>query len=192
MKKQKKIKRYGAGRVALFFLIGIVVGAILLCAAFYALENYADVDWRTYVEEQLIPQALAIIAAVGTACLALKPVIDRVALTVNSVISKFKSATDDVNATVTSSAKSEAATYEMMQQFANLREEITEIRELARQMPELIETVNAISRGVDDNTEISRVGFGSMIELTKSGASKRIMRIGARKTEDVTNDTEEA
>lgn len=192
MKKQKKIKRYGAGRVALFFLIGIVVGAILLCAAFYVLENYADVDWRTYVEEQLIPQALAIIAAVGTACLALKPVIDKVALTVNSVISKFESATDDVNATVTSSAKSEAATYEMMQQFADLREEITEIRELARQMPELIETVNAISRGVDDNTEISRVGFGSMIELTKSGASKRIMRIGARKTEDVTNDTEEA
>ena len=175
MKKNKEKKKYGAGRIVLCCIITFIIGAIGMCAAFYALENQSDIDWQSYIEHTLIPNAIAIVTAVGTACLALKPIIDRIAMVVTSVVDKFKSATDDVNAAVSSSAKSEAEVYESRREIAEIRAEIEEIRACTKLIPEALTVINEARDEIIKNTAISKLGFGSMAEHIKNGAAKRII-----------------
>lgn len=177
MKKEKKKekKKYGAGRIVLCCVIAFIIGAVGMCGVFYVLRNHSDIDWQTYIEHTLIPNAIAIVAAIGTALLTLKPIITNIASVVTSVVDKFKSATEDVNATVTSSAKSEAEVYESRREIAELRAEIEEIRECAKLIPEALAVINETRTELINNTEISKLGFGSMGELVKKGSARRIM-----------------
>ena len=181
--KNKEKKKHSTGKIVLCCIIAFIVGAVGMCVAFYALENHSDVDWQSYIEHTLIPNAIAIVVSVGTALFALKPIIDKIATVVMSVVEKFKSATEDVSATVTSSARSEAEVYESRREIAELREEIEEIRECARLIPEALAVINEARNEIINNTEISRLGFGSMAEHVKNGAAKRIMNLKAVKTE---------
>ncbi len=181
--KNKEKKKHSTGKIVLCCIIAFIIGAVGMCVAFYVLENHTDIDWQYYIEHTLIPNAIAIIVSIGTACFALKPIIDRIATVVTVVVDKFKSATDDVNATVTSAARSEAEVYESRREIAELREEIDEIRECARLIPEALAVINEARDEILNNTEISKLGFGSMAEHVKNGAAKRIMNLKATKTE---------
>lgn len=183
MKNKKEKKKYGAGRVFFCSLIAFVIGAIGMCAAFYVLETRTDIDWQYYIEHTLIPNAIAIISAVGTACLVLKPSVDKICAIVNSVVDKFNSVTENVSATVSSSAKSEAEVYESRREIAELKSEIKEIRECARLLPEAVKVIDETKRELEKNTEISKLGFGSMSEHIKNGAAKRIMNLKTVKEE---------
>ena len=188
MKKEKK--KYGIGRVILAFVIGLVIGAVLLCIAYYALREKGSLDWRTYIEEQLVPQAIAIAVSVGAALLAYKPVINGVASTVSAVIEKFKGATDDVNATVTASAKSRADVEAAVEEFGKIKDTVEEIRQNAAMLSGIAEELSAVRASVRDNVAISKLGFGSMIEHTKSGASREIMKIGEEVCSDGNEEAE--
>lgn len=174
MSKTKVKKKHSTGTVVLWCIVMFILGAFAMCGAFYALSEHTDVDWRGYIENTLIPNAIAIVAAIATALLTLKPIITSIANTVNAVIGSFKQATADVNATVTSSAKSEAEVYESRREFGEIKAEIAEIRECAKLLPEALEIIKGTRSELKENTEISKLGFGSMSELTKNGAARRI------------------
>lgn len=188
--KNKENKKYGAGRIVLCCIIAFIIGAVGMSVAFYVLKNHSDIDWQYYIEHTLIPNAIAIVAAISTACLTLKPIIVKIAELATSVVDKFKSATEDVSATVVSSAKSEAEVYENRREIAELRAEIEEIRECARLIPETLTVINEARDEIINNTEISKLGFGSMAEHVKNGAAKRIMNLKAAKTESEVSEDE--
>lgn len=183
MSKNKEKKKHSTGKIVLCCIITFIVGAVGMCVAFYALENHSDVDWQSYIENTLIPNAIAIVSSISAALLLLRPIIVNTAKVLIEVIGKFKQATEDVSATVTSSARSEAEVYESRREIAELREEIEEIRECARLIPEALAVINEARDEIINNTEISRLGFGSMAEHVKNGAAKRIMNLKAVKTE---------
>ena len=181
MKKEKK--KYGAGRIALFWIIGLLIGAGGMCVAFYALENHTDINWHVYIEETLVPNAMAIVAAIATALLALKPIITNIANTVTAVVGRFKQVTSDVNETVKSSARSEEEVYQSRLEIAAMREEIKQIRELATLIPGAVEAIADTRQRVNTNSEMSRLAFGSMNELVKNGAARQIMEYTSAKEE---------
>lgn len=174
MSKTKVKKKHSTGILLMWCLVMFILGAFAMCGVFYLLSEHTDVEWRSYIENTLIPNAIAIVAAIATALLTLKPIITSIANTVNAVIGSFKQATDDVNATVTSSAKSEAEVYESRREFNEIRAEIAEIKECARLLPEALAIINETRSELKTNTEISKLGFGSMSELTKNGAARKI------------------
>ena len=183
MSKNKVKKKHSTGKIVLCCIIAFIIGAVGMCAAFYVLNKHVDIDWQYYIEHTLIPNAIAIIVSIGTACLALKPIIDKIAGVVMVVVDKFKSATDDVNATVTSAARSEEEVYQSRREFAEIRAEIEEIRECAKLLPEAVKVIEQTKKELQKNTEISKLGFGSMAEHVKNGAAKRIMNLKVEKAE---------
>lgn len=189
--KNKNKKTYGAGRIVFFCIIAFIIGAVVMCAAFYVLENKTDVDWAAYIENVLIPNGIAIVVAIGTTCLALKPIIDKIALVVTSVVDKFKQATDDVNATVSSSARSEEEVYQSRREISEMKQSIEDIKTLVSDMPEAMKVMRETRRGVAENNEMSRLGFGSMNELVKNGAARRITSYrGVNDESEVSEDEE--
>lgn len=185
MSKTKVKKKHSTGILVLWCVVMFILGAFAMCGVFYALSEHTDVDWRSYIENTLIPNAIAIVAAIATALLTLKPIITSIANTVTAVIGSFKQAMADVNATVTSSAKSEAEVYESRREFNEIRAEIAEIKECARLLPEAVAVLNETRSELEANTAISRLGFGSMSELTKNGAA-RIITDGKAKASERT------
>lgn len=179
MSKTKEKKKHSTGALLMWCIITFILGAAVMCGAFYLLTEHAQVDWAEYIENTLIPSAIAIVAAIGTSCLALKPIIDKIALVVSSVIEKFKQATDDVNATVASSARSEEEVYQSRLQIAELKESVEEIKSLARDIPEALAVIRETRNSVAESCEMSRLGFGSMNELVKNGAARRISDLHA-------------
>lgn len=174
MSKNKVKKKHSTGTVVLWCLVMFILGAFAMCGAFYALSEHADVEWRSYIENTLIPNAIAIVTSLTATLLILRPAITNLVNTVIPVINSFRQATQDVNATVTSSAKSEAEVYESRREFNDIRAEIAEIRECAKLLPEAVAIINETRAELKANTEISKLGFGSMSELTKNGAARRI------------------
>lgn len=174
MSKNKVKKKHSTGTVVLWCLVMFILGAFAMCGVFYALSEHADVEWRSYIENTLIPNAVAIVTSLTATLLILRPAITNLVNIVIPVINSFRQATQDVNATVTSSAKSEAEVYESRREFNDIRAEITEIRECAKLLPEAMAIINETRAELKANTEISKLGFGSMSELTKNGAARRI------------------
>lgn len=174
MSKTKEKKKHGTGALILWCFITFILGAAAMCGVFYLLSEHVKVDWAEYIEGVLIPNGIAIVAAIGTSCFALKPIIDKIALVISNVIDKFKQATDDVKATVASSAKSEEEVYQSRREIAELKESVEQIKLLASDIPEALQVIRETRSSVAENNEMSRLGFGSMSELVKNGAARRI------------------
>lgn len=189
MSKTKVKKKHSTGILVLWCFIMFILGAFAMCGVFYALSEHADVEWRSYIENTLIPNAIAIVTSIGAAIVLLRPIIVNIATIVAEAASKFKQATDDVNASVTSSARSEEEVYKSRQEIASMRAELAEIRELASILPGVAAAVDDTKRRVDTNNKMSKLAFGSMSELVKNGTARQIS--GYLPAKDVEGSVEE-
>lgn len=181
--KNKAKKKHSTGILVLWCFVMFILGAFAMCGVFYALSEHADVEWRSYIENTLIPNAIAMVTSLAATLLILKPSITSIVNMLKAVISLFKQATDDVNATVTSSARSEAEVFQSRQEIAELRAELNAIRDSVSLIPEALSIIKDTKEGVEDIGEVSRIGFGSMAEHVKNGAAKRIMNLKAARSE---------
>lgn len=190
MSKNKVKKKHSTGTVVLWCFVMFILGAFAMCGAFYALSEHADVEWRSYIENTLIPNAVAIVTSLAATLLILRPAITNIVNIILPVINSFKQATDDVNATVTSSARSEEEVYQSRQEIASIRAELDAIKESVALLPTVLSIIKDTKEGVEDIGEVSRIGFGSMAEHVKNGAAKRIMNLKAAKAERSAEDDE--
>ena len=143
------------------FFIGFLVGVLLgsgLCFLIYFL-TVGDVAWKEYLENEIIPNAVVVLTAIGTIMLAAMPVISKISTAVN----KFDKATKDVNSTVTNNGKNE-------QKIASLEERL-----------------GKIETAVQNTEEIVRIGFCNNDELVKKGYAKEIAKVGQDNEEKVEN-----
>lgn len=143
------------------FFIGLLVGVLLgagLCFLIYFL-TVGDVAWKEYLENEIIPNAVVVLTAIGTIMIAAMPVISRISAAVN----KFDKATKDVNSTVTNNGKNE-------QKIASLEERL-----------------GKIEAAVQNTEEIVRIGFCNNDELVKKGYAKEIAKVGQDNEEEVEN-----
>lgn len=208
---RNKNKGRRAGAFLIGALLGLIIGAVAVGALFYVLQEKSGIDWREYVEGTLIPQAIAVVASIGTACLFLKPTVDKIAAVVAAVVEKFKSVTEDVSATVTQSARSEEEIYENRLEIAgmkslveglgkNVGEALTALDSAAEAGKDIRRMLSAIEESVScnkelrdsvgdiltlarQNKEIAQLAFGSMDELVKKGSARRIMTIASGEEE---------
>ncbi len=148
-------------KIGVKFFIGLLVGVLLgagLCFLIYFL-TVGDVAWKEYLENEIIPNAVVVLTAIGTIMIAAMPVISKISTAVN----KFDRATKDVNSTVTDNWKNE-------QKIASLETRLDNI-EMAAQ-----------------NTEkIVRIGFCNSDELVKKGYAKEIAKVGQGDEKKVEN-----
>ena len=162
--------------ILLGLMLGLIVGAVAMAAAFYLTEGSTDVDFAAYVEDVLIPNVLTAVAAVGAMALAFKPQIDKICEAIASVIEKFKSATEDVRATAESSAESEIRSLEGLSRVAEFASAVEAVKSAVDEAKALVTEVQGSSSEIK---EMLRLGFGNSDELVRKGAAKRIMKIGA-------------
>ena len=188
--KNKEKKKHSTGILVLWCFIMFILGAFAMCGVFYALSEHADVEWRSYIENTLIPNAVAIVTSLAATLLILRPAITNIVNIILPVINSFKQATDDVNATVTSSARSEEEVYKSRQEIASIRAELDAIKESVALLPTVLSIIKDTKEGVEDIGEVSRIGFGSMAEHVKNGAAKKIMNLKAIRSERSAEDDE--
>ncbi len=138
----------GKTKFVLGMVVGIIVGVLIACGVYYL--TVGKVEWEEYIKNDLIPNAVTVLTAVGTICVAAIPVANKII----KAASKFNSATHDVKETVKNNSKNE-------DRIANLETSINRIESVAA------------------NTEqIVRLGFCNTDELVKKGYAVEIAKVG--------------
>lgn len=166
--------------ILLGVVLGLIMGAVAIAAVFYMTEGASDVDLAEYIEGVLIPNVLTAVAAVGTVALAFKPQIDRIADAIGKVIDKFVGATEDVRATVESSAQSEAEARESLSRVAEFASAVEAVKSAVDEAKTLVAEVQGSSGEIK---EMLMLGFGNTDELVRKGKARQIMKIGEREKE---------
>ena len=154
-------------KVILTFLLGAVIGVILAVGVY--MYTYGDVEWETYIEEELLPNAVIALTSVGALCGAALPIINRV----NGTLVSFDKATDDVQKTV---ASDERIVAEVSAYRQEIREAVSEIRSIKEEISDRIAPVETSARNIE---RIVHIGFGNNKELVEGGFAAAIEEVGA-------------
>lgn len=139
----------------LLIFLGIILG-VGGTVGFYFL-TMGDIAWQEYLETKLIPNAVIVISAVGTLCVAALPIINKVQL----ALDKFGKATDDIDTTVKSGKRTDDAIYEQNEKIASFKGELDDIKAL-----------------VGDTKEMVRIGMCHTKELVINGYAAEIAKVG--------------
>ena len=157
----------------LIFILGLALG--VLGAAGIYLYTQGDVEWLTYLEDELIPTAVLALSSVSALCFALIPIVNKV----NGTLIKFDTATSDVKATVASDKL-------MVDEVRGYREELTAMRSdinnavdtVRATKGEIAQMIAPIEESAKNIEKIVHVGFEHNEELVKGGYAAAIAKVG--------------
>lgn len=138
----------------LFILLGLLLG-IGGAVGFYLL-TMGEIAWQEYLETKLIPNAVIVISAIGSLCVAAIPIISKV----RAALDKFDKATNDINETVQTGRRTDDALYEQDAKIAELKAEMEHIRFTA-----------------DETKEMLRIGLCNTKELVVNGYAAEIAKV---------------
>ena len=139
----------------LLIFLGIVLG-IGGAVGFYFL-TMGEIAWQEYLETKLIPNAVIVISAVGTLCVAALPIINKVQL----ALDRFGKATDDIDATVKNGKRTDDELFAQNEKIATFKAELDEIKQLT-----------------EDTKEMVRIGMCHTKELVVNGYAAEIAKVG--------------
>lgn len=138
----------------LFILLGLLLG-IGGAVGFYLL-TMGEIAWQEYLETKLIPNAVIVISAIGSLCVAAIPIINKV----RAALDKFDKATNDINETVQTGRRTDDALYEQDAKIAELKAEMEHIR-----------------LTTDETKEMLRIGLCNTKELVVNGYAAEIAKV---------------
>lgn len=138
----------------LFILLGLLLG-IGGAVGFYLL-TMGEIAWQEYLETKLIPNAVIVISAIGSLCVAAIPIINKV----RAALDKFDKATNDINETVQTGRRTDDALYEQDAKIAELKTEMEHIR-----------------LTTDETKEMLRIGLCNTKELVVNGYAAEIAKV---------------
>lgn len=141
-------------KVILYILFGILLG-VGGAVGFYFL-TMGEIAWQEYLETKLIPNAVIVISAIGSLCVAAIPIISKV----RTALDKFDKATSDIDATVQTGKHTDEALYAQNAKIAELRAEIDHIK------------INT-----DETKEMIRIGLCNTRELVANGYAAEIAKV---------------
>ena len=144
------------GRWILWLFVGLCLGVLACVAIYFVIQG--GVDWETYLKETIIPEATVIATSVGTLCLLIQPIMNKIA----ESASLFKKAKEQIDDTVEGNKNQVTENAEVRAQVAALKEEVDEIKRVA-----------------EHNEQILRIGFGNLEELVVNGYAHEIAKVGA-------------
>ena len=158
----------------LVFILAFILG-IATAVGLYIYTS-GDVDWLSYIEDELIPSAVIAISGIGALCLTLLPTIN----SINSCLSGFNKATKDVCDTVITDR-------EMLQEIKAYRQELTAlksevlgaIKEIKAVKGEIADTIAPVENHVENIERIVHIGFEENEDLVKRGIAAKIAKVGA-------------
>ena len=170
--KKTKVKFLIIGLV-----FGIALGAAGICAALYAARG--EVDWRAYIEDVLLPNAVTALVTLGVVGVGVKPAINSVLSAAASFVGATASVRESAEEKAESTKRIEESREEFSRQSAENAERIEALsRESGERISELTAKLERAEQGVEDIKAILKLGFGCMDELVKKGSAKRIMKVG--------------
>ncbi len=141
-------------KAILFILLGILLG-VGGAVGFYLL-TMGEIAWQEYLETKLIPNAVIVISAIGSLCVAAIPIINKV----RAALDKFDKATNDINATVQTGKRTDDALYEQDAKIAELKAEMDHIKFTT-----------------DETKEMLRIGLCNTRELVVNGYAAEIAKV---------------
>lgn len=140
-------------------LIGIVLGFGVSCGVYFLTKT--DVDWKTYMNDKLIPLIVTAFSTIITIYGLLLPIIKKVNLSTDL----FGKATNDVSGTAAYGKDTKA----MMENYDKRFDEFTK---------EIRETVSPLASGIQNTEKMCRIGFMNTDELVKKGYAAEIAKVG--------------
>ena len=174
----------GIKKIIVNFIVGVLVGAVAMCAVFYVTEGAGSVDWQEYIEGTIIPLVLSTATAAGVGSLAFKPTMDGICSLVKAAVGKFTQATKDVNDVKLNAAEKKAEAAEKLAKVTEFAAAVADMKKelsLTRGLLEAVQSATEVQSS--EVKQMLRLGFGNMDELVKKGSAKRIMKVGEIKTD---------
>ena len=126
-----------------------------------------DVEaWKTYITEKIVPGIIFIVTTLLSIYLGVYPKLNSVQL----ASEKFKSATDDVNATNKRSEEYEKKMEALYSQYDE-------------KMKKYESRLESIEKHAKNTEDIIRLGFGNITELVVKGYATEIAKVGKESEE---------
>ena len=151
----------------LLFILGLSMGVLLSIGVY--MYTQGDVEWNTYLMEDLIPSAVSALSIVAAFCVAATPVLNKI----NGTLTTFDNATIKVNKTAadgdTMSAKVDLALEKM--------EAIAE--KVEGYQTNILAAVDKVGATAKNTEEMTRIGFCNQKELVEGGYAAAIAKVGA-------------
>lgn len=143
------------GRWLLWLFVGLCLG-VVVCVLVYLLVK-GGVDWESYLVNTIIPEATVIVTSIGTLCLLIQPILNKLA----EAGALFKKAKEQIDTTVESNKTQEQQNIATEDRVAALEAKVDHIEQTA-----------------ENNEKILRIGFGNMKELVVNGYAHEIEKVG--------------
>lgn len=153
-------------KVVILFILGIVIGALAAVGVYFL--TVGEVAWQEYIETKLIPNITLALSAISALCVAALPIIAKV----ETAVSKFKQATDDVNATVDND---KTVVQTIGEYSTKLDVLVTELKTLKTDVESIIAPV---AKKVENIEKVVHIGFCNNEELVKKGYAHEIEKVG--------------